>query len=96
MYKRQIYINKVEEASDMASITHLLRQAEYQYTNMVKEQKEQLSGTGNKEKNPHVRRCNDYIFSHLHDRITIQAVSYTHLDVYKRQYPNRLWESGCS
>ena len=70
-----IYINKVEEASDMASITHLLRQAEYQYTNMVKEQKEQLSGTGNKEKNPHVRRCKDYIFSHLHDRITIQEIA---------------------
>ena len=36
-----IYINKVEEASDLASITHLLRQVEYQYTNMVREQKEQ-------------------------------------------------------
>lgn len=70
-----IYINKVEEASDMASITHLLRQAEYQYTNMVKEQNEQQSGTGNKETNPHVRRCKDYIFSHLHDRITIQEIA---------------------
>lgn len=70
-----IYINKVEEASDLASITHLLRQAEYQYTNMVREQKEQQRGMGHREKNPHVRRCKDYIFSHLHDRITTQEIA---------------------
>ena len=70
-----IYINKVEEASDPASITHLLRQAEYRYTKMVREQKEQQSGMGDKEKNPHIRRCKDYIFAHLHDRLFVQEIA---------------------
>lgn len=49
--------------------------AEFQYAAMVHELKEQQKGTPVKEKNPHIRRCKNYIYSHLHDKLTVQSLA---------------------
>lgn len=69
------YIQKIEECKDPISAMQLARDAEFQYAAMVHELKEQQKGTPVTEKNPHVRRCKNYIYSHLYDKLTVQSLA---------------------
>lgn len=42
---------------------------------MVHEIKEQQKGVFKKQKNPRINKCKDFIFSHLHDRITLEDLA---------------------
>lgn len=68
-------IQKIEECRDSVSAMQIARDAEFQYAAMVHELKEQQKGTPVKEKNPHIRRCKNYIYSHLHDKLTVQSLA---------------------
>ena len=48
------YIQKIEKCRDIPAVFHLFYAAEYEYTRMVKELKEQKEGTLEKDKNPHI------------------------------------------
>lgn len=69
------YIQKIEECKDSVSAMQLARDAEFQYATMVHELKEQQKGVPVREKNPHIRRCKNYIYSHLHDKLTVQSLA---------------------
>jgi AraC-like DNA-binding protein len=70
------YICKIEELSDIVSIEHLAKQAEYQYAKMVHDLKEQVvTGSGKIEKNPVVNKCKDYVFKHIHEKIRIDDMA---------------------
>ncbi|MDE6950464.1 MAG: AraC family transcriptional regulator [Lachnospiraceae bacterium] len=69
------YIQKIEECRDPVSAMQLARDAEFHYTAMVHEQKSQQIGTPVREKNPHIRRCKNYIYSHLHDKLTVRSLA---------------------
>ena len=69
------YIQRIEECRDPVSAIQLARDAEFHYAAMVHELKEQQKGTPVREKNPHIRRCKNYIYSHLHDRLTVQSLA---------------------
>lgn len=69
------YIQKIEECTDSVSAMHLARDAEFHYAAMVHELKEQQKGKPVREKNPHIRRCKNYIYSHLHDKLTVQSLA---------------------
>lgn len=69
------YIQKIEECRDSVSAMQLARDAEFQYATMVNELKEQQKGVPVREKNPHIRRCKNYIYSHLHDKLTVQSLA---------------------
>jgi len=69
------YIQRIEECRDCISAMQLARDAEFQYAAMVHELKEQQKGTPVREKNPHVRRCKNYIYSHLHDKLTVASLA---------------------
>lgn len=71
------YIQKTEECKDSVSVMQLAREAEFQYASMVHDIKELQNQSAAKEKNPYVRRCKDYIFSHLHDKLTVQSLAET-------------------
>src|SRR5699024_7151968 len=43
----------------------------------VKDNNAQKEGTLEIDKNPHIRKCKDYIFSHLHDKIQVQEIADT-------------------
>ena len=69
------YIQQIEECRDIALITPLAHKAEFQYAKMVHEIKEQQKGVSKKQKNPRINKCKDFIFSHLHDRITLEDLA---------------------
>jgi AraC-like DNA-binding protein len=68
------YIQQLEEKQDIPSVQQLTRKAEYQYTEMVHEILEKKKGSSPK-KNPYITRCKNYIFSHLHDKITVKEIA---------------------
>lgn len=69
------YIQRVEECKDSVSAMQLARAAEFHYTSMVHERKEQLGKVPVRGKNPHIQRCKNYIYSHLHDKLTVQSLA---------------------
>ena len=69
------YIQQIEECMDIALITPLAHKAEFQYAGMVHDIKEQQKGVSKKQKNPRINKCKDFIFSHLHDRITLEDLA---------------------
>lgn len=69
------YIQQIEECRDIALITPLAHKAEFQDAEMVHEIKEQQKGISKKQKNPRINKCKDFIFSHLHDRITLDDLA---------------------
>ena len=69
------YIQQIEECRDLALITPLAHKAEFQYAGMVHEIKEKQKGVLKKQKNPRINKCKDFIFSHLHDRITLEDLA---------------------
>lgn len=68
-------IQKLEECSDIPTLFHIFRSAEFQYAQMVRDLNEQKAGTIDKDKNPHISRCKDYIFAHLHDKICVAEIA---------------------
>lgn len=69
------YIQRIEECRNPTSAMQLARDAEFHYTAMVHELKEQQKGKPVREKNPHIQRCKNYIYSHLHDKLTVQSLA---------------------
>ena len=69
------YIQQIEECKDLALVTPLAHKAEFQYAEMVHEIKEKQKGILKKQKNPRINKCKDFIFSHLHDRITLEDLA---------------------
>ncbi len=70
-----IFIMKIEESNDIATLTHIKNSAEYEYARLVQEIKGQQKGKVKKEKNPRIEECKDYIFSHLHEKINIGDIA---------------------
>lgn len=70
-----IFIMKIEESNDIATLTHIKNSAEYEYARLVQEIKEQQKGIQSREKNPRIEECKDYIFSHLHEKINIRDMA---------------------
>jgi AraC-type DNA-binding domain-containing proteins len=70
-----IYIMKIEEAKDEAALEHIHRDAEYKYTMMVHEIKEHAAGRTEKNRNPRISKCKDFIFEHLHEKIYVAEIA---------------------
>lgn len=68
-----IYIQQIEDATTPEAAHQLGFQAEYQYTLLVSELKKK-SPTDTLE-DSRIRRCKDYIFSHLHGKLSIAAIA---------------------
>ena len=69
------YIQQIEECKDLALVAPLAHKADFQYADMVHEIKEKQKGILKKQKNPRINKCKDFIFSHLHDRITLEDLA---------------------
>ena len=69
------YIQQIEDCNDIAQIKPLAQKAEFHYAEMVHDIKENQKGISQKQKNPRINKCKDYIFSHLHDRITVENLA---------------------
>lgn len=70
------YINKIEEVKNPEAAISLGRQAEYQYTALVKEIKDQHEPRrAGHTPDSKINRCKDYICSHLHGKISTSDVA---------------------
>ena len=69
------YIQQIEECKDLALVAPLAHKAEFQYARMVHEIKEKQKGVLKNQKNPRINKCKNFIFSHLHDRITLEDLA---------------------
>lgn len=82
------YIRKLEKARTPETAYQLGRQAEYQYALLVSElKKERAAGDGVSAADSRISRCKDYIFAHLHGKITTA-------DIAKALYMNPNYLSG--
>jgi AraC-type DNA-binding domain-containing proteins len=71
-----IYIMKLENAKDEATLTYISKDAEYKYTMMVQEIKKNQLGNHEIIKNPRINKCKDYIFEHLHEKICVNEIAH--------------------
>ena len=69
------YIQKLEECNDIPTILHIARTSEFHYAQMVHDINIQRAGMLQKDSNPHINKCKDYIFSHLHGKIFVQEIA---------------------
>lgn len=70
-----IYINQVEKASTAEETILLARSAEFQYTEMVHELQEKKDEKEARNYSLHINRCRNYIFSHLHQKLTVKEIA---------------------
>lgn len=61
----QFRIQKVEECNNISSVYELMTALKYQYASMVSEIKSSREGKPNRKENYHIKRCKDYIVTHL-------------------------------
>ncbi|MFA9378315.1 MAG: helix-turn-helix domain-containing protein [Lachnotalea sp.] len=69
------YIQKIEDCDDIPTIMHLFHAAEYRYAQMVQDLSEAKSEKNSKYMNPYTDKCKAYIFSHLHEKISIHDMA---------------------
>lgn len=69
------YIQQVEECNDIPALIHLAHSAEFHYAQMVHDLKEGKSKNAEKDSSFHINRCKDYIFSHLHGKISVCEIA---------------------
>ncbi len=76
-----IYMSRVEETTEPGEAMKLARDAEYLYTQLVHEIKENRSYAQSKEPgeisqaNEHIDSCKDYVFRHLHEKISVYNIA---------------------
>ena len=83
-----ICIQEMEKCKPPAEVRHIYRSAEFFYTHLVHELKineqrveEQKEGNRGAETenavlyNRHIEHCKDYIFSHMHGKITVREIA---------------------
>ncbi len=76
-YMSDIAIQSMEKCLDVETVTHIYRSTERAYCERVRELKSSSPGMNPAEENPHISRCKDYIYTHLHGKITVADVAMT-------------------
>lgn len=69
------YIQQIEEINDISNLTYFAKEMEYHYASLVHDIRTGKQNGRESEKNPHIEKCKDYIFSHLHNRITVETLA---------------------
>lgn len=68
-------INLLESCRDVVAARHIYRQAELEYCRLVSEQNSMAKSDAKNEENKHISHCKDYIYSHLHSKLTVQDIA---------------------
>ena len=76
-YLSDNYIQAMDKASDIPTIIQLHHSAEIHYAKLVHELRSQSPSPSEEEEtvNRHISHCKDYIYTHLHGRITVQEIA---------------------
>lgn len=90
------YVMKIEELKNLNDLRIIVEGAKTAFATMVRDLKEKknIPGTQHKDKHPMVERCKDYIYAHLHGKITLHEaaaelqINPTYLSNLFRKYEN--------
>lgn len=74
-YLSDVFIQQMEACHDIITIESLYRNAELQYAQLVHELLVQKEGNMPVKENRHISHCKDYIFAHLHEKLTVQKIA---------------------
>lgn len=74
-YLSDVSIYKIGNCRDANEIIRLTVEAELQYARLVRDLQESSDDDITPEENPHISRCKDYIFAHMHSKITVQELA---------------------
>ena len=69
------YVQEIEECSDSASCSTVAHKAEKHYAMMVADIRYSSPKKEGAKQSPHINKCKDYIFTHLHNKITVQEIA---------------------
>ncbi len=70
-----ITIRKLSECSSIRSVQAITRQMQIEYASLVHELKDGNEKPERSRENPHITRCKDYVFSHLHGKLTVSEIA---------------------
>jgi YesN/AraC family two-component response regulator len=65
----------MDRCDDIATIQYTFRQAELHYARMVREHRASQARGTQSAQNPHIAHAIDYVYTHIHDRITVQDIA---------------------
>lgn len=74
-YLSDVSIHKIGTCRDANEIIRLTVETELQCAAMVREIKDSMDEDITPEENPHISRCKDYIFAHMHGKITVKELA---------------------
>lgn len=69
------YVREIELISDLYQLQPLVEEAEIRFANIVKEIKAHQTAQVAPSYHPLVNKCKDYIFLHLHEKITLAQIA---------------------
>ena len=70
-----VYMQKIDVIPNLFELSNLVKAAEYELTELVIEAKKRISSSRSAVEDPLIFRCKDYIFTHLHSRLTVQEIA---------------------
>ncbi len=70
-------IQEMSECRDLLTIRSIYRSSELHYAELVRELKDKRSGEsdGEERSNLHISHCKDYVFTHLHSKLTVSQIA---------------------
>ena len=74
-YLSDVFIQQLEACHDIMTIESLYHGAELQYAELVHELLVKKEGNTPVMENRHISHCKDYIFAHLHEKLTVQSIA---------------------
>jgi AraC-like DNA-binding protein len=70
-----VYMQKIDVIPNLFELGNLVKAAEYELTELVIESKKRISPSRGTEEDPLIFNCKDYIFSHMHSKLTVQDIA---------------------
>lgn len=74
-YLSDVFIQQLEACHDILTIESLYQSAELQYAELVHELLVKKEGNMPEMENRHISHCKDYVFAHLHEKLTVQEIA---------------------
>ena len=68
-------IRQIEHCEDTDSIRKLYKTVQLQYAELVRDAKTFQEAGGSRQENHYIELCKGYIFSHLHEKITVREIA---------------------
>ncbi|MDO5422399.1 MAG: AraC family transcriptional regulator [Eubacteriales bacterium] len=69
------YSQEIESCNDIPQLADLTLRAEVHFAELVRDVKNGVPLSGKSLGSPHISRCKNYIFAHLHEKLTVQDIA---------------------